>query len=191
MIRWNLGMSGRGYFQETTASATKLLGCKSQDKLVSVDIVTLNGVADIRTQVISLGATEEPSCWGFSLTDLKETQASVENLQIILDWVKSGNKSEEGVLFLASPAAKSYWLNKKQFLLIDEVLYKTRNDTDEKDLVMPTSLNEEAIQLSHDIPSAGNQIVARTKARMKEKFYWYGMGKDIANYVAAGRLLFR
>ena len=119
-----------------------------------MDIVTLNGAADIRTQVISLGTTEEPSCWGFSLKDLKEAQANDENLQIILDWVKSSNKPEEGVLFLASLAAKSYWLNKEQFLLIDEVLYKTRNDTDEKDLVMPTSLKEEAIQLSHDIPSA-------------------------------------
>ena len=48
---------------------------------------------------------------------------------------------------------------------------------------MPTSLKEEAIQLSHDIPSAAHQGVARSKARMKEKFYWYGMGKDIANYV--------
>ena len=168
---------------DTTASAAKLLGCKSQEKLVHVDIVTLNGAADIRTQVISLGATEEPSCWGFSLKDLKEAQACDENLQIILDWVKTGNKPEEGVLFLASPAAKSYWLNKEQFLLIDEVLYKSRNDTDEKDLVMPTSLKEEAIQLSHDIPSAEHQGVARTKARMKEKFYWYGMVKDIANYV--------
>ena len=136
---------------ETTASATKLLGCKSQDKLVNVDIVTLNGMTDIRTQVISLGVTEETSCWGFSWKGLKEAQASDENLQIILDWVKSGNKPEEGVLFLASPAAKSYWRNKEQFLLMDEVQYKTRNNTDEKDLVMPTSLKEEAIQLSHDI----------------------------------------
>ena len=39
---------------DTTASAAKLLGCKGQDKLVHGDIVTLNGAADIRTQVISL-----------------------------------------------------------------------------------------------------------------------------------------
>ena len=79
------------------------------------------------------------------MKDLKEAQASDENLQIILDWVKSGNKPEEGVLFLVSLEAKSYWLNKEQFLQIDEVLYKTRNDTDEKDLVMPASLKEKAI----------------------------------------------
>ena len=117
------------------------------------------------------------------MKDLKEAQATDENLPIILDWVKSGNKPKEEVMFLASPAAKSYWLNKEQFLLTDDVLHITRNDIDEKDLVMPKSLKDEATQLSHDTPSAGHQGVAKIKARMKEKFYWHGMGKDIANYV--------
>ena len=35
---------------------------------------------------------------------------------------------------------------------------------------------------------AGHQGVASTKARMKGKFYWYGMGKDIANCVTTGEI---
>ena len=38
---------------------------------------------------------------------------------------------------------------------------------------------------SHDLPSTSHQRVARTKARMKEMFYWYGMGKAVAKYVAS------
>ncbi len=86
---------------------------------------------------------------------------------------------------MSSPATKAYWLNKEQFLLIDGVLYRQRNDTDEKDLVIPESMKQEALKMNHDLRSSGHQGVARTKSRMKEKFYWYGMGKDVANYVAS------
>ena len=53
------------------------------------------------------------------------------------------------------------------------------------DLVIPEGLRADAIRLSHDLPSAGHQGVAGTKARMKEMFYWYGMGKAVAEYVAS------
>ena len=116
---------------------------------------------------------------------LREQQSKDADLSIVLDWLADAVEPGEGELFLAGPAAKAYWLNKEQFTLIDGVLYRNRDDCDEKDLVIPRGLRAEAIRLSHDLPSTGHQGVARTKARMKEMFYWYGMGKAVAEYVAS------
>lgn len=90
----------------------------------------------------------------------------------------------EKELFLASPAAKAYWLSKEQFTLIDGIMFRSRNDSDEKDLVLPSGLREFALEWNHDIPSAGQQGIARTKARLKEKLYWYKMGQDVSSYVS-------
>lgn len=85
---------------------------------------------------------------------------------------------------MASLCAKAYWLNKELVLLIDGVLYRQRVSGDEKHLVLPASIKQEAIRLNHDLPSAGHRGVALTKARVKEKFRWYKMNQDIASYVS-------
>ena len=89
-----------------------------------------------------------------------------------LDWLNSAAAPTERDLFLFSPAVKNYWLIKEEFLIIGGVLYHQRLDGSEKDLVMPESLNRKAMRLNHDLPSVGHQGIERTKARMKEEFYW-------------------
>ena len=39
------------------------------------------------------------------------------------------------------------------------------------------------MQWHHDIPSAAYQGVARTKAKLREKFFWYQLSKDVETYV--------
>lgn len=126
-----------------------------------------------------------PSSWGFTLQDLSEAQAKDDDLLFIRSWLKNSIKPVESELFLASPAAKSYWLDKEQFLLIDEVLYQNDAASGEKKLMAPCSMQEDALYWNHDLPSAGHQGVARTTERVKEKFAWYRIGRDIANYVAS------
>ena len=158
---------------------------ETRSKTMHVGILSVEGSVEITTKVVNAIITDEPSCWGFSLNDLREQQSKDADLSIVLDWLADAVEPGEGELFLAGPAAKAYWLNKEQFTLIDGVLYRNRDDCDEKDLVIPRGLRAEAIRLSHDLPSTGHQGVARTKARMKEMFYWYGMGKAVAEYVAS------
>ncbi len=105
--------------------------------------------------------------WGFSNKDLIDEQAKYNDLQVLLEWLNNFVVPGQDTLFLSSPAVKSYWLNKELFTLIDGVLFRNRPDSDEKDLVLPSSLRKVAFEWNHDIPSAGHQGVARTKARMK------------------------
>ncbi len=163
-------------------------GCSDfGEAVVFVDVITQERDVTILNCGVSQGTTggvpETPSSWGFSVDELKEAQEKDNDLELIIEWLRTATQPGEGVLFLSSPATKSYWLNKEQFVLIEGVLYRNRDDSDEKDLVMPESLREQALEWNHDIPSAGHQGVVRTKARMKEKFFWYGMGAYITKYV--------
>ncbi len=63
------------------------------------------------------------------------------------------------------------------------ILYFHRKHGDGLNLVLPHKLRQVAIHLNHDLPTAGHQEVSRTTHRIKEKFFWYGMGNDIERYI--------
>ena len=93
---------------------------------------------------------------------------------------------EEGEVFLASPAVKNYHINRNLFFLDDhKVLWKKSGEEGEKRLlVVPRELRQEVLRLCHDVPAAGHQGIDRTKARLKDRFCWYGMSRDAKNYVS-------
>lgn len=52
-------------------------------------------------------------------------------------------------------------------------------------LVVPKPYIQEVLSLNHDLPMTGHQGIDRTRARIKEKFYWYKMNETIKAYVQA------
>jgi hypothetical protein len=68
----------------------------------------------------------------------------------------------------------------------DQVLWKLTGEEESEDrlLVVPKELREEVLRLCHDVPAAGHQGISRTKARIREKFFWYGMMKEAAGFVS-------
>ena len=62
----------------------------------------------------------------------------------------------QGDLFIVSPAAKAYWLDKERFCLIEGVLYKEAESGD-MTLVGPDSLKELVVKGNHNLPSSGHQ----------------------------------
>jgi transposase InsO family protein len=121
--------------------------------------------------------------WGFSWQDLEEAQGQEEDFHIVLEWLKYGTPPDDSELFRSNAAVKFYWLSKEQLCLINNVIYYVDGRTGDKRLLLPTSMRELALRWHHAIPSAGHQGIKRTKERMKEKFIWYGMGKDVTSYV--------
>lgn len=90
---------------------------------------------------------------------------------------------KEGTLFLGSPEAKLFWVNRDGFVLgSGGTLVKEKIDKYPKRLVVPEPCRREILELSHDIPAAGHQGVQRTKSLIKEKYYWKGLGADVEKY---------
>ena len=104
--------------------------------------------------------------------------------EIIQQWLESATSPSDGAIFLPSPGAKLYWIYKNRVRLMDGALYFQKKDSDGWDLILPESLKEEAMRLNHDLPSWGHQGMDRTRERIKEKFFWYGLTQDVNNYVA-------
>ena len=155
----------------------------SKEGTVSVNLIGRNN----RVLVCGVNEQKKPiqCCWGLDVAELQKQQRRDDTLTFLLDWLDSKQVPSEADLFIASPAGKYYWLAKEEFLIIGGLLYHQRADKGDKDLVVPENLKQEAIRLNHDLPSSGHQGIERTKARIKEKFFWYGMGKDITEYVVS------
>ena len=104
--------------------------------------------------------SKQSSCWGFNFEELKTEQGKDKNLKIIIQWLTTQEMPNEGSLFISSPEAKYYWLNKEMFQLVDEVLFRLKTDSKDLELVVPDSLKVQAMALHHDIPSAAHQGIA-------------------------------
>nr|KAG5689860.1 hypothetical protein BaRGS_002371 [Batillaria attramentaria] len=61
----------------------------------------------------------------------------------------------------------------------------TGQEGEYKQIVVPTSLRQGVLRLSHDVPMAGHLGVKKTQDRLWNSFYWPGMGSDIRRYVAS------
>ena len=127
--------------------------------------------------------SEQRSCWGFSYDELKTEQEKDKDLKFVIQWLNTEEEPGEGNLFISSPEAKYNWVNKEMFKLVDSVLFRQKTSSNDLELVVPDSLKEQALFLHHDIPSAAHQEIARTKAKLKEKFFWVRLSRNVEMYV--------
>ncbi|CAC5356822.1 unnamed protein product [Mytilus coruscus] len=95
----------------------------------------------------------------FSEEEIKTGQESDPDLMFILPYLKDGSEPLSNDLFLASPAAKSHWINKKRFFMDDNGVLKSQPKTEGANtrLIVPASLRQTVMELNHELPSAGHQ----------------------------------
>ena len=181
---------------ETVYSGSSSLSVQANDNVLvpSEDL----GFSDVRFDIVTVGeqcakvcdikvmqesTAETPTCWGLTLEELQAEQSKDKDLTIIIEWLLKSKGPDEGILFLASPEAKYYWVNKELFQLVDGVLFKQKLNSKDLELVVPNSLQEQTLVWHHNIPSSGHQEVARTKAKLKEKFFWVRLSRDTETFV--------
>ena len=95
-----------------------------------------------REPVIREVRTEGPSCiWGLSVEEIVKAQSQDGNLEIVSKWSTEANCPSEGALFLASPDAKYFWINKDRVRMIG-VLYLQKKTGEDLDLILPERLKK-------------------------------------------------
>ena len=120
-----------------------------------------------------------------STDELKEKQSQDPEIQWIIAWLKTGTSPSSNELYLANKGTKNNWINKSSFKLdIEGLLYKL-GPGDKNLLVVPWHFQELALYLCHDIPSSAHQGIECTKVRVKDKYYWYSISKDVRFYVVS------
>ena len=129
---------------------------------------------------------------GYTIDQIVTAQRDDANLELLLDFLESGEEPTEYFLMLASAETKAYWLSKEPFILRDGVLlYRYVSDDpfepETYKLVVPESLRQDILELAHDVPTFGHLGITKTLAKLKRNFFWYKMRSDIETFVKSCR----
>ncbi len=117
-----------------------------------------------------------------STGDTVKDQKKDPDLKVLRDWLINQSIPAPQDLQLASPAEKYYWINRESFQLKTNVVWKS-SEEGKLLLVIPRAMQQAVLSACHDPPSMGHQGISRTKARLHEKYFWYGMSKSVGHYV--------
>ena len=112
---------------------------------------------------------------------IKLSQSKDNDLQFLLNWLTNQHSPSEEEFLLADKRQKFYFINKNQFFLSGDIIYKKGLEQDL--LVVPKELVNKVFNLCHDNPCAAHPGISRTKNRIQQQFFWYGMGGDTKAYV--------
>ncbi|CAG2232012.1 unnamed protein product [Mytilus edulis] len=80
---------------------------------------------DTACHVASISQSEGISFKGFTNEEIKTKQSEDPDLLVLLNWLKDQVEPSQNTLFSASPAVKSYWINKEKFFLDDNGILKS------------------------------------------------------------------
>lgn len=149
---------------------------------ISISQVEIHTHADRMEIIPELRAIEEVETEPEQINWEKE-QSKDPDLNIIREFLKEGKVPTEAELFAESKSAKHMWINKECFELKDGIL-RRKDPKGGCPRVVPVSLKTEIMAAHHDLPSSGHQGAERTELKLRDKFWWKGIGADIRNYVA-------
>ena len=150
---------------------------------------TIPSVRQVTVQDADQDSQNDPWILGYSKEELKKRQFDDPDLKPIINWFQLNDPEvpTSGDLMLQSASTKSLWHNKNLLLLQNGLLYynwKLYDGFKDKPLfIVPEVMKSTIIQMNHNIPMAGHNGQENTLRRVRRGFYWYGMRKDIKQYV--------
>ena len=133
----------------------------------------------------------DPTGWlpGYPNEELRANQLRDPDLAEIIIWLENGHDPTQAELGLSGACTKHYWQLRKQLRFKKGVLFFQWEDPLEPSLllVVPHSMKEQVLKLSHDSKDAGHVGERNTYQKVKHGFYWYRMRTEIENYVRTCR----
>ena len=125
-----------------------------------------------------------------SLNDWRERHGKDTDLWPVIHWLQEDVVPTPTELKLQSPSTKHFWLCRDHLRLENRVLLYEWHHGFQKSklLVIPKSMREAVIKLFHDAEVGGHQgREKKTKERIRQRTYWYGMATDVDIYIATCR----
>ena len=125
---------------------------------------------------------------GHSSTSLAQFQREDPIIGILHIWIDENQKPNRDEIASLKPALRKYWLNWDNITKKDGVLYQKWYFPDvEKapclQFLVPKVLQREILTHCHNSTYAAHLGIVKTKAKIKQRFYWYRMGTDISLHI--------
>lgn len=118
-----------------------------------------------------------------TLTEMSKKQRNDHVLNHVMTWKFSGIKPEWKDVSCESIEVKHYWARIDSITLKENGLYKKWESECGKEftwlIILPKELQKYVIDELHSSRTAGHLGVKRTLERIKCRFYWYNMRKDV------------
>ena len=102
-------------------------------------------------------------------------------------WMDSGGRPVRNTAAAFSPEVRRYWLNWELLERHQGVLYKRwislKGGPDKLQLLIPKALRKEVLTECHNSITAAHMGVAKTTAKIKQRYYWYRMPADVKEHI--------
>ena len=130
-----------------------------------------------------------PTTWisGISQSDISRAQrndATIGKIISKMEACKDRPKWED--ISMESTSVKTLWAQWKRLELRDDILYRKWEDDSGKhvswQLVVPTVYRPDVLRELHDAVTAGHLGVNKTLSRVRERFYWPGVGLSVKDW---------
>ena len=121
-----------------------------------------------------------------SWKDMKQLQLDDPYISVIYKWFERGERPQGPEVNAASPAARFYLLNWDSLFFKDDVLHRKfhrQDGTTYSQVLVPQSCKNEIMHLMHDSILSGHLGHKKTREKITQRFYWYGIRDDVYNYV--------
>ena len=122
-----------------------------------------------------------------SLAELQDAQSKDLDIGPLLKAKTEDSKPTSEEMATKSPAARHYWILWDVLEVHSNVLFKRFVKKDGSgeylQLVVPSSMKREVLFQMHDSVVSGHFGCKKTKARILQKFYWYGLREDVALHI--------
>ncbi len=129
----------------------------------------------------------------FDLEELRAAQLADPVLRKAVEWLEQGVRPEAKEVATASTELRSFWAQWARLELCQGVLYRrweedtteeetTARDRGSKQLVVPQSLTHDVMQNLHNGPAGCHLGIAKTLAKIRQRFFWYGMSNDVQEW---------
>ena len=166
------------------------LGVRNNCRRMNTRSRTCENAANPVNNNIQAESAQQLHTWfeGYSSQEINKLQKEDSDLGILHIWNEEGNKPDAQKISKYSPAIRKYWLNWDNLIWKDGMLYQkwisTQDNISSKlQLLVPKCLRKEALHSCHDILMSGHLGMNKTIKKIKGKFYWYLIGRDIKMHI--------
>ncbi|CAC5404736.1 unnamed protein product [Mytilus coruscus] len=148
-----------GYTQEV-----KVIQSMDEESLTSVAHIIISD--DNSCLVAAITQSEGISFTGFTTEEIKIKQSEDPDLLLLLNLLKDKVEPTQNTLFSASPAVKSYWINKEKFFLDDSGILKSY-PKDEGASVRMSYKGDKEMKKEEEDPKLGGRLDYNNNASLQ------------------------
>ena len=152
------------------------------------DLPEVTEIFAVERQTLDNDGRHEHGQWfpGMSNQQLQDAQKADATIGQILQWMSLGNRPDQNTVSGSTVQVRSLWAQWGQLVLQEGLLYRRWESPDGRQahlqLIVPLSHTQDVLRALHNDPSSGHLGYHKTVDRVRRRFYWPGLTRDVEEW---------